>query len=125
MASSQPDPGLQVGTPEWLSNQLTSLLASPYIHFNQPKLPGLHLRMGPGPIDLFSTRFANMFTKDATGTLGGNEVDRDGLKNGLLALQKKWNRDGVQVQDASTPEGFQVCFNVAAIASVAFAYTAI
>ena len=81
-------------TPEWLQEQLSTLLASPYIHFNQPKLPGgLHLRMGPGPIDLFSTRFANMFTKEATGVVAGVQVDKEGLKQSLLALQKQWSAD--------------------------------
>ena len=49
--------------------------------------------MGHGPIDLFSTRFANMFTQDATGVVGGKEVDKEGLKQSLLAWQKKWNQD--------------------------------
>lgn len=105
MSSSQAD---QPGTPQWLSNQLITLLNSPHIHFTQPKFPGLQLRTGPGPIDLFSTRFANMFTKDATGVLGGQEVDRDGLKEGLLALQKKWKGDSVQTQDAQSADGYQV-----------------
>lgn len=69
------------------------LLASPYIHFNHPKFPGMHIRMGPGPIDVFSTRFANMFTQEATGVVGGKEVDKAGLKEALLALQRKWNPD--------------------------------
>ena len=99
----------QPGSSEWLSAQLTTLLNSPYIHFTQPKIPGLQLRMGPGPIDLFSTRFANMFTKEATGVLAGQEVDRDGLKSGLLALQKRWTKDNVQITDAQAAEGYQVC----------------
>lgn len=103
-----PARNLEPGTPEWLSHQLTTLLASPHIHFTQPKLPGLQLRMGPGPIDLFSTRFANMFTQDATGVLGGNAVDLNGLKDGLLALQKRWKGDSVQTESAQTAEGYQV-----------------
>ncbi|KIP10164.1 hypothetical protein PHLGIDRAFT_34090 [Phlebiopsis gigantea 11061_1 CR5-6] len=102
----------EVGSPEWLSTQLTTLLASPHIHFTQPSLPGLKLRMGPGPIDVFSTRFANMCTKDVTGVLGGNEVDKEGLKEGLLALQKKWSADGMQVESAQAPDGFQVATNM-------------
>lgn len=90
----------QPPTSEWLQEHLSTLLASPYIHFNQPSFPGLHLRMGPGPIDLFSTRFSNTFTKDATGVVGGKEVDRDGLKQSLLALQKKWNKDTAKFVDA-------------------------
>ncbi|EKM61523.1 uncharacterized protein PHACADRAFT_248193 [Phanerochaete carnosa HHB-10118-sp] len=101
------DPQDQPGTSEWLSKQLTTLLNSPHIHFTQPKIPGLQIRMGPGPIDLFSTRFANMFTTDVSGVLGGQEVDRDGLKQGLLALQKKLNKDSVQSQEAQSAEGYQ------------------
>jgi hypothetical protein len=99
----------QPGSPEWLSSQLTALLESPYIHFTQPKIPGLQLRMGPGPIDLFSTRFANMFTQNVTGVLAGQEVDKEGLKNGLLALQKRWTKESVQFQDAQAADGYQVC----------------
>lgn len=83
-------------TAEWLNEQMSKLLASPHIHFTQPNVPGLHMRMGPGPIDVFSTKFANMFTKDATGVLNGQEVDRDALKEGLLKLQKNYNKDTVQ-----------------------------
>ena len=80
----------QPASSEWLQEQLSTLLASPYIHFSQPKIPGLQLRMGPGPIDLFSTRFANTFTHDATAVVAGKELDKDGLKTALLALQKRW-----------------------------------
>ncbi|KAF7793594.1 hypothetical protein EIP86_004708 [Pleurotus ostreatoroseus] len=90
----------QPATSEWLQEQLSTLLASPYIHFNQPNFPGLHLRMGPGPIDVFSTRFANTFTKEAKGTVGGKEVDKEGLKQSLLALQKKWNKDTAKFVEA-------------------------
>lgn len=78
-------------SPEWLQDRLQTLLNSPYIHFDQPKLP--HLRMGHGPVDLFSTRFNNWFTSDATGVVAGSTVDKAGLKDALLALQRKWNSD--------------------------------
>ena len=83
----------------WLQSSLSSLLASPYIHFNQPKVPGMHFRMGPGPIDLFSTRFSNLFTDDATGVVGGKEVDKQGLKDSLIALQRKWDSATAKVID--------------------------
>ncbi|OBZ66025.1 hypothetical protein A0H81_13994 [Grifola frondosa] len=88
-------------SPEWLQERLSTLLASPYIHFNQPsQFPG-H-RFGPGPVDLFSTRFSNYFTHDATGVVAGTEVDKDGLKAALLALQRKWQPDSArfEAQDA-------------------------
>ena len=50
-----------------------------------------------------------MFTKDATGVLAGQEVDKEGLKNGLLALQKKWTKDSVQIEDAQAADGYQAC----------------
>ncbi|KAL6303931.1 hypothetical protein BKA93DRAFT_916433 [Sparassis latifolia] len=89
-------------SPEWLQEHLTTLLNSPYIHFKNPGPLGL--RMGPGPIDLFSTRFNNMFTKDATGVVAGNEVDKAGLKESILALQKKWNPDTATFSAQDTTE---------------------
>lgn len=104
-----PDTVMSDPTPEWLQEQLSGLLALPYIHFTQPKIPGLSLRMGPGPIDLFSTRFSNIFSKEATGVIVNQEVDRDDLKQGLLKLQKKWNKDSVQFASHNPEDGHQVC----------------
>ncbi|KAJ8495056.1 hypothetical protein ONZ51_g1934 [Trametes cubensis] len=74
---------------------LSTLLASPHIHFNQPHAIG-GIRLGHGPIDLFSTRFTNYFTHEATGSVAGTEVDKEGLKQALLALQKKWDPENAQ-----------------------------
>ncbi|THG97454.1 hypothetical protein EW026_g4548 [Hermanssonia centrifuga] len=93
----------QPATSEWLQEQLSTLLASPHIHFSHPKFPGAHIRMGPGPIDVFSTKFANMFTSDATGTVAGTQVDKDGLKESLLALQKQWNPDSAKFVPMDPP----------------------
>ena len=76
---------------EFVQEHLSTLLKSPYIHFTQPQIPGI--RLGHGPIDLFSTRYANFFTHNATGVVAGQELDKDGLKQALLALQKRWNPD--------------------------------
>ncbi|KAI0714497.1 hypothetical protein C8Q76DRAFT_619430 [Earliella scabrosa] len=81
---------LSPSSPEFLQDRLSTLLASPHIHFNKPPMLK-NIRMGPGPVDLFSTRFMNFFTNDATGVVAGKEVDHDGLKQALLALQRKWN----------------------------------
>ncbi|OSD01104.1 hypothetical protein PYCCODRAFT_545636 [Trametes coccinea BRFM310] len=79
-------------TPEFLQERLAALLASPHIHFPNPPPPALRgIRMGHGPVDLFSTRFANWFAQDVRGVVGGREVDREGLKEALLALQRKWD----------------------------------
>ncbi|TFY54451.1 hypothetical protein EVJ58_g8861 [Rhodofomes roseus] len=101
MSDSQPTTAV---SSEWLQEKLQTLMNSPYIHFNQPKLPGL--RMGHGPVDLFSTRFNNWFTGDATGVVAGNQVDKAGLKDALLALQKKWNNDSAKfTPSAGAQEG--------------------
>lgn len=75
-------------TPQWLQERLTTLLSSP--HISMPSHIG-GIRLGHGPIDLFSTRYTNMFTSDAVGIVAGQEVDKEGLKQALLALQKKWD----------------------------------
>jgi len=126
MSASQPATAV---SSEWLQEKLQTLMNSPYIHFNQPKLPGL--RMGHGPVDLFSTRFNNWFTSDATGVVAGNEVDKDGLKQALLALQKKWNNDSATFTPSAgaqegllatrvefTPAGSEQAADVTASASV-------
>ena len=91
--SDSTQPELAPSSLDFLQDRLSTLLASPHIHFKQPPL--LHgIRMGPGPVDLFSTRFMNFFTHDATGVVAGKQVDKDGLKDALLALQKKWSAEG-------------------------------
>lgn len=37
-----------------------------------------------------------MFTDNATGTVAGRQVDKAGLKDALLALQKKWHPDSAK-----------------------------
>ncbi|RPD54455.1 hypothetical protein L226DRAFT_471870 [Lentinus tigrinus ALCF2SS1-7] len=90
-------------SPEFLQDRLATLLASPYIHFNKPPA-SLHIRMGPGPVDVFSSRFANWFTHDCTGVVNGKHVDKEGLKDALLRLQKKWNPESANfvAQDSSS-----------------------
>ena len=111
-APAQPTPA----TPEFLQDRLSSLLSAPHIHFNKPPHGGPlgGLRMGPGPVDVFSTRFTNYFTRDATGVVAGNAVDRAALKDALLALQRRWNPDSATfVPEAAAAEGGQVsrlCF---------------
>lgn len=82
-------------SPEFLQFRLTELLSAPHISFpkHPPGGPFGALRMGHGPVDLFSTRFLNDFAEDARGTVNGRAVDTDGLKAALLALQRRWNPD--------------------------------
>jgi len=74
--------------PEWLASTLSSILSAP--HITIPPAPGGRPE-GPGPIDLFTTRFDNAFTDDAKAIVDGRKETLDGLKATLLALQKHWN----------------------------------
>lgn len=101
-SSSMPQPDS-----EWLQEQLKSLLASPYIHFKHPpQLAGR--RFGHGPVDLFSTRFNQLFTDDATGVVGGKHVDKAGLKDALLAMQRKWHPDSADFASHEPAHSHQV-----------------
>ena len=86
---------------DWLSTELAKLLASPHISFPKPP-PGIHL--GPGPVDLFSTYFSNLFSSDVRATVDGDSVSRDVLKQKLLNLQKHWNPEEVKFQQEA-PKG--------------------
>ncbi|PIL31018.1 hypothetical protein GSI_05712 [Ganoderma sinense ZZ0214-1] len=97
------DPQTTPASPEFVQERLSTLLNSPYIHFSQPHIPGL--RLGHGPVDLFSTRFGNYFTHDATARVAGRELDRDGLKEALLALQKRWNPDTASFVSVAAAQG--------------------
>jgi len=57
--------------------------------------------MGPGPVDLFSTKFNNAFAHDVKAFVVGKEVSREELKAKLLGLQKHWNAEEVKFQDGS------------------------
>lgn len=70
----------------WIRSTFSELLSAPHISFRGP--PGI--RMGPGPIDLFSTKFNNAFTPDVHAVVAGEEVNREGLKEKLLALQRHY-----------------------------------
>lgn len=83
----------------WLSKELSTLLASPHISFPKPPA-GIHL--GPGPIDLFSTNFNNLFASDVETIVDGEPVSRDDLKQKLLNLQKRWNPEKVKFVDSSS-----------------------
>lgn len=86
----------------FLQNTLSSILSAPHISFPKPPAGLPNLRLGHGPVDLFSTRFANTFAGDAKGVVAGKEVDKEGLKEALLALQKTWQSDSVKFEDQQT-----------------------
>ncbi|OBZ67083.1 hypothetical protein A0H81_12940 [Grifola frondosa] len=86
---------MQPGSGHWLADHLCDLMASP--HVSIPSHVG-GVYVGPGPVDLFSTRFESWFLPDAKGTVAGREVDREGLKEALLALQTKWDPENVKIR---------------------------
>lgn len=73
---------------KWLAEELSLLLSAPHVSI-QSHIGGL--AGGPGPVDLFTTRFNHLFMRHARGLVGEKEVDRDQLMHALLALQKRWN----------------------------------
>lgn len=91
---------VQLSSNHWLADHLCDLLASP--HISLPSRGGLFL--GPGPVDLFTTRFNNCFAPDATGEVGGHEVDREGLKEALLMLQQHWNSENIHIMKSPENE---------------------
>ena len=92
----------------WLSDCLCDLMASP--HISMPPHGGM--LMGPGPVDLFTVRFDQYFMPGAHGTICGHAVDRDGIKDCLLNLQKRWNTEEVKVMQEAAPHGFPLSRNV-------------
>lgn len=85
---------------DWLSTGISELLNSPHISF--PK-PPTGIRLGPGPIDLFSTKFNNLFALGVEAKVDGEEVSRDDLKQKLLNLQKHWKPEQVKFQQETLP----------------------
>ena len=85
---------------DWLSKEISQIISSPHISFPKPA-GSLPFRMGPGPVDVFSTKFDNAFASDVKGTFAGKEVSREELKTKLLGLQKHWNAEDVKFRDGS------------------------
>ncbi|KAI0344537.1 hypothetical protein BDW22DRAFT_1058766 [Trametopsis cervina] len=88
----------------WLAMSLSAILSAPHPAF--PKSPNVHT--GPGPADLFSIRFDEMFQSEAHGYICGREVDREELKNALLGLHTRWDPEdataiGTVVRAAPNP----------------------
>ena len=82
---------------QWLADQLRDLMATPYVQVDEEE------GMGPGPVDMFSTKFDAMFMPDAHGWVCGERTDRDGIKESLLGLQRRWNEKEAKCQQ-STPQ---------------------
>lgn len=73
---------------QWLAEQLQQLMVAPHVHVTEGAEGAA---MGPGPVDMFSTRFDAMFMPDAHGWVGGERIDRHSLKECMLGLQRRWN----------------------------------
>jgi hypothetical protein len=70
--------------------------------------------MGPGPVDLFSTKFNNAFTPDVKAVVAGEEVNREGLKEKFLALQRHYGaQDTIKFSkpETSNDATTEVCRN--------------
>jgi len=57
--------------------------------------------MGPGPVDIFSTKFNNNFAPEVKAIVAGQSVDRGGLKEKLLGLQQHYVPGSVKFQTES------------------------
>lgn len=84
---------------DWLSTEISKVLESPHISFPKPP-PGI--RLGFGPIDLFSTNFNNLFSLNLEAKADGKNVSREELKQALLNLQKRWKPEQVEFQEGTS-----------------------
>ncbi|KAI0344534.1 hypothetical protein BDW22DRAFT_1354613 [Trametopsis cervina] len=73
---------------KWLADELATLLSTPHSS-ESAQMDGMSVE--DDPVDLFTTRFNHVFIRHARGLVLGKEVDREQLKQTLLALQKRWN----------------------------------
>jgi len=86
MTHSHPQPSAES---QWLAHWLSLLLAAP--HISVPDESSEEVRLGPGPVDVFTSRFNEMFMPEARGIICGHTVDREELKQTLVGLQRRWN----------------------------------
>jgi hypothetical protein len=88
---------------QWFQESISSLLSAPGpIHM--PKLPfGLH--GGPGPIDVFSTRFTNLFTDDVDANVNGEAMNKAGLEEKLVILKKLYDPSSAAFADDESDSG--------------------
>ncbi|KIJ38896.1 hypothetical protein M422DRAFT_258303 [Sphaerobolus stellatus SS14] len=80
----------------WLQIIISELLVSSYIYFRTSAVLGI--RFGPGPLDVFSTRFNNGFTPNVTATVASESVNKDDLKERLLGLQQHYSADNTKFE---------------------------
>jgi len=87
----------------WLEQAITGLLTAPG-PITIPKLPG-GIIGGPGPIDLFSTRFANTFTADVKAEINGTDYDNAGLKAKLANIKSVFNPETTTFERSVEKDG--------------------
>ena len=83
----------------WLAQSIAALMAAPHVHMGDEE----GADMGPGPVDMFSSKFDAMFMPDAVGWVCGERADRQEIKESLLGLQRRWN-DKEAVCKGTAPE---------------------
>ena len=91
---------------KWLAEHLKELMAAPHIHSDE----GAELE--PGPVDLFSTKFDQMFMPDAHGWVCGERATREEIKESLLGLQRRWNEKEAMCKGCPPHEVHQMEFHV-------------
>jgi len=81
----------------WFKESIASLLSAPG-PLHMPKLPH-GIGGGHGPIDVFSTRFANLFADDVDATVDGERLDKAALKDRIVAIKKEYNPSTASFSD--------------------------
>lgn len=76
---------------QWFAQALAQLLAAPHV-----SIPDEGPALGPGPVDVFTSRFDELFMPEAHGFVCGQPVNREELKETLIGLQRRW--DAVDAQ---------------------------
>ena len=101
----------------WFQNAFKSLMEAPG-PISIPKLP-FGMRGGPGPIDVFSTRFYSLFADDVSATVNGEAVDKEGLKGRLVKIKRRYNMQTAQLEEKVQLMGREVLPRVRALQEAA------
>ncbi|PSR84465.1 hypothetical protein PHLCEN_2v5423 [Hermanssonia centrifuga] len=90
------------GSFEWLQSKFSALLASSDVPFKYT-LARIYPDPMNAPITPLAMQFTDLFTSDATGTVAGQGVDTDGLKENLRGFWKMWDRKKVGTFESISP----------------------
>lgn len=94
---------------QWLAEQIQQLMVAPHVHVTES------VEEGPGPVDMFSTRFDGMFMPDAHGWVAGERMDRQHLKECMLGLQRRWNEKEASCKGMPPHEVHDMEFHVSIV----------